>query len=70
MQTRNKISSLDALDRKGGASVENIYLALDLYKSYLKMMPGTSNSFAIAAVYECGKIDGIREERARRKKNK
>lgn len=60
-----------ALSNKFGAA-DDIYRADDIYNEFMKLKSSESDNrwkflCAIAAIYTAGRIQGIREERSRRK---
>lgn len=60
-----------ALSDKFGTT-DDIYRADDIYKEFMKLKDSESDNrwkflCAIAAIYTAGRIQGIREERSRRK---
>lgn len=66
------MTALEVIERRGGPNCSNFHIARQLYQSYRaadkhELPEYVLNSFALAAVYEAGKIDGIREERDRRR---
>lgn len=69
------MKAFEAVIKRGGPNLSSFYTAEDLYWAYMtEPNPGLSiqsrSCWAIAAAYECGIIEGIRSERARRAKGK
>lgn len=53
-------------------TTDDIYRADDIYKAFIELKGSESDNrwkflYAIAAIYTAGRIQGIREERSRRK---
>lgn len=77
-QPKEPISAIEAVERARGAGVRYFYEARELFDKYFKnhcsprpvsLAEGRyEHDFALAAVYECGIIEGKRQERARRKR--
>lgn len=64
------------LSRRAG-TLESMYIAVDVIASYLKCSASSVGSAlsweqlcALAAVYDAGRIQGIREERAKRQERR
>lgn len=77
MKANPRLSALEVIERAGGPCVSQFYYARDLFNAYYSAHTDGrpmsiaeerfNHGFALAAVYAAGKIDGIRQERARRR---
>ena len=72
---KRQLSALEIVDKRGGPNMANWHKAVKMFKTYRaldkncnKCSGYIADGLALAAVYECGIIEGKRQERARRKR--
>lgn len=62
------ITYQDAVRALKGLFVKNMLQAVSIYETHLEERPEWGSKGAIAAVFAAGRVDGIRTERAKRRR--
>lgn len=72
-RTEFDIAPNEAVKLSGLRTTDDIYIALELYNNCRNAFPAESNSWwkwvrTLATIWNAGRIHGVREERAKRRK--